>query len=356
MALLRLPESGVDNAGQEGVRADVEVLARVITSDRHEIKRHVERYVYEETAKRNRAEVPKGAPKLWFPKIILQGTQYFTDYVLKLRDRGDIPRKFAVEAGGFDWDAGVAQRKRERQANIDETMAPAAVPFSSPNAGPQDNNPGRPAGSGPDNGAPNARPGTPRDNVRPLRTINRNAGETVKAIFDPELEQTIRVGEQTYAILEQYPEREIGRVTPLERRALRAGEPTIEGPLAIIPVNPAYDVGEVRAVRLTAGLSMLVGERRGDSALVAKALCFRAPEFNPLDAEERALRWGFPIEGWAQLEEFARAPQLERAESAPAPTVIVNAGQRTKKVVHRDENDNIVSIEEVPVEDGGGAE
>jgi hypothetical protein len=33
--------------------------------------------------------------------------------VLKLRDRGDIPRQFAAEAAGFDWEAGVAQRKRE---------------------------------------------------------------------------------------------------------------------------------------------------------------------------------------------------------------------------------------------------
>jgi hypothetical protein len=351
MALLRLPEPGVDNAGQEGVRADVEILSRVITSDRHEIKRHVERYVYDETATRNPQQIKNGAPKLWFPKIILQGTQYFTDYVLKLRDRGDIPRKFAVEAAGFDWEAGVAQRKRENADNIDETMAPATVPFSSPDAGPQDNNEGRPAGSGPNNGAPNARPGTGRDNVRPLRTVNRNAGETVRAIFDPELGETVRVGEQTYAILEQYPERDIGRVTQLERDALDAGQPFTTGPLAIIPVNPGYEVGEVRALRLTTGLSMLVGERRGDSALVAKALCFRAPEFDPLDAEERALRWGFPIQGWAQLEEFARIEAPESKPLAPAPQIVLQTGKRTKKVVHRDENNNIVSIEEVPIDE-----
>jgi hypothetical protein len=214
--------------------------------------------------------------------VVPQGTQYFTDYVLKLRDRGDIPRKTAVEAAGFDWEAGVAQRKREAAAGIDEVMAPAATPFQDAGS-PQDNNSGRPTGTSPNNGRPGAKQGPGRDNVRPLRTINKNAGETVKAVLDvgEDGEQlTRRVGERTYAILEQFPERTIGRVTGLERDTLAQGKPLRSGPLAIIPVNPGYDVGELRAVRLAAGLSMLVGERKTDAAIVAKGLCFREPEFD----------------------------------------------------------------------------
>jgi hypothetical protein len=157
-------------------------------------------------------------------------------------------------------------------------MAPAAVPFTD-QAGPQDNNSGRPVGTSSANGAPGSQPSQPRDNVRPLRTINRSAGETVKAFI--ENGETLRAGEQTYAILEQYPDAEQGRVTQLERQALEAGLPTVEGPIAVVPVNPGYDVEEVRAQRLAPGLSLLWGHRRGDRAVVAKALCFRRPKRPP---------------------------------------------------------------------------
>lgn len=350
MALLRVPEHATEDPGQEGMRSDIEIVSKVITADRQDLRRHVENFIYAQIVKRNGDSLADGAPRIWFPKIILQGAQYFTDYVLKLRDRGDIPRKFAVEAAGFDWEAGVAQRKRELEENIDETMAPAAIPFDgSAGAGPQDNNSGRPVGSGPNNGAPGAKPGTAPDNVRPLRTINKNAGETVKAVLDEDTGQTVRVGAQTFEILAEYVDtREIGRITPIERRALDAREPTLDGPVAVIPVNPGYQVTEVRAVRLAPGLSMLLGERRGDGALVAKALTFRSPEFDPLDAEETALKWGFAIEGWQampELEEHAR-----QAPPAPAPTIVIDTSRKTRKTVRRDADGNILSVDEEPLE------
>lgn len=355
--VMRVPDQNTEQPGTAGMSAELEMLARVIASDRHDLKEHVEKHLWGEVVDRNPGLFDAPA-KLWFPKIILQGSQFFTDFVLKLRDRGDIPRKFAVQAAGFDWEAGVAQRKRELESGDDEVMTPGAVPFSSPEMGPQDNNSGRPVGTSPDNGAPGATPGPGRDNVRPLRTINRNAGETVRAIFDDELGRTVRVGAQTYAILEQYPERELGRVTPLERDALSSGQPFTTGPLAIIPVNPGYEVAEPRAVRLGPGLSMLLGERRGDGALVAKALCFRAPEFDVLSAEETALRWGFPIAGWEEMEELARArpelPEPAPPAAAPSTTVILNAGgRRVRKSVIRDEHGNITAIEEeeLPADD-----
>lgn len=344
MTLLRIVEEVIQTDKNDAV---LELMPRVISSDRHALRRHVENFVYDECAKRNR-ELTKGTARIWFPKIILQGTQFFTDYVLKLRDRGDIPRKAAVEAAGFDWEAGVEQRKRELEDDIDEVMAPAAVPFSSPDMGPQDNNTGRPTGTSPNNGRPGARPGSGQDNARPRRTIQRVAGETVRAVLDEETGLTHRVGELTFAILDEYPEREIGRVTALERDAIAASEPTRNGPLAIIPVNPAYDVSDVRAVRLAGGLSMLVGERRGDGALVAKALCFREPEFDSLTAEETALRWGFPIAGWRPDERQPLAEDEERAEQQGSVIHLHLVGGKVKRTLEYDEHGRIVGSSEEP--------
>jgi hypothetical protein len=298
--ILRVPEWATDDAQAEGMKAELQFIARVIASDRQDIKRHVENVIYQEVTDRN-ATVFKGAKaKLWFPKIVLESTNYFTDYVLKLRDRGDIPRRWAVEAGGFDYDAALSEREREIKRGDDDTLQPAAVPFS--NGGPQDNNNGRPPGTSPNNGAPGAtvRNGDPQPRGR---VITRNSGETVRAFWNEEEQASYRAGEITHAILEQYDDTaEVGRVTAQERDALAAEAPTRVGTLAVIPVNPNHEVGEIRAVRLTTGASILVGNRR-DGAVVAKALVFREPEFNLLDAEETALRWGFAIDGWDDPQE-----------------------------------------------------
>jgi hypothetical protein len=289
--LLRVPE---DYDQAEATKLRVELIQRVITSDRLDLKRHVE-LIYEEVVKRNPGLTD--AARLWFPKIMLSGGQWFTDYVLKMRDRGDISRHTAVAAGGFNYDAEVQARKREKPD--DRIMAPAAVPFSSPNAGPQDNGPGRPTGAGPGNGRNT--PASPPARVRPRQVIQRNAGETVTARYEEEV-GSYRIGELTYAILEEYADtKTIGRLTAFERSALEAiatGDYAMrsEGPLTIVPVNGAYDeLANVRAVRLATGVSMLVGER-DDDALVARALCFRTPEFDPLKAQETAILWGFGTE------------------------------------------------------------
>lgn len=303
MALLRLPEvAEADASAGQAVLANVEILSRVIAADRNLIKRHVEKRVYKEAAKRNPL-ITKGSASIWLPKIILQGSQYFTDLVLKLRDRGDIPRKFAVEAGGFNYEAAVQQRKREKANGDDKIMTPAEVPFSSPQAGPQDNNTGRPKGTSPNNGsgAPSVKKSGPAT-ARPSRTITRNKGETVKAILAGD--DVTRVGELTHAILEQYGDTaSVGRITAFEAGALEAiaghddGYLTHRnGPLTIVPVNEDHELADFKVVRLAPGLSMLVGARLGDDAVIARALCFREPEFSSLDAQETALRWGFPTE------------------------------------------------------------
>jgi hypothetical protein len=53
--------------------------------------------------------------------------------------------------------------------------------------------------------------------------------------------------------------------------------------------------GELKAIRLSSGLSMVLGQRVVDGAFVAKLLCFRETEHTALEAEEMALRWGFPV-------------------------------------------------------------
>lgn len=289
-ALLRIPDIGTADAagGQEAITA-TEILSRVVTSDRDDLRLHMQRAVYKPTADRNQL----GRAGIWFPKIILQGLQFWTQMILGLRDRGDIPRQYAVQTAGFDWTAAVEQRKREKSSGDDKVMTPAAVPFSSPDAGPQDRGGGRPPGAK-----------TGQDNPTPpgggSRTVQKNAGETIKALWDGEDGPIFRAGEQTYNLLETYEDvKRIGRVTRDEQAALKKiakGETDMftQGPLTVLPVNVEYLIEDVKAVRLQTGMSLLVGNRAEDGAVVARALVFRAP-LKQVDAEEMALRWGFEI-------------------------------------------------------------
>lgn len=290
-AMLRIPEGAQEQPVRGGSNGnpEQESKARVITSDRGILKAHVEDFIYDEIVTRN-SNVFKEAPCLAFPKIILQGTQFFTDYMLKLRDRGDIPRKWAVQFAGFDFDAAVDQRKREIESGADEVLVPAHTPFDGPN-GPQDNQPGRPPGSR--DQPPGAPPGLPE----PKRVITQNPGETVMSWYEEELDTVCRMGEITYAILEQYEKRTVGRVTTTERSVLAEArtEAVQKGTTLYVPVNPTYAVGDLKAVRLSGGLSLIIGAREGDGALVAKLLCFRELEYDALKAEEMALRWGFSV-------------------------------------------------------------
>lgn len=297
-ALLRVPEADED-AGGEGMKARVEVIQRVLESDRRLLKRHIERHVYTEAARRNR-NVADRPPKIWFPKIILSGSQVFLDYSMKLRDRADISRQTAVGVAGFDWDTEVRRRRAEKPD--DRVMTPPPVPFSSPNQGPQDNQPGRPRGSSQANGAPGSPPsrsdGAAR--ARPRQVVQRTQGETVVARFTEEL-GSYRIGQRTEELLEQFEDTaELGRVTQAERDALAriTGEEWSifqSGAATVVPVNPDEDLDVYRAVRLSRGLSVLVGER-SDGAAMARALVFREPEYDELAAQEATLRFGFQFE------------------------------------------------------------
>jgi hypothetical protein len=273
-SLLRVPEPITEEAAGEGMRAELEFISRVISGDRHDLKRHIENHIHSQIVARNPAL--REEAKLWFPKIILQGSQYFTDFVLKLRDRGDIPRKWAVEAAGFDYEAGLRQRERELTRGDDEILVPASVPYANPL---QDNPNGRPPGGAADPMAPN----------RPTR----GPGEPVTAMWDEVADLTFRAGVTTHALLEAHPEAEVGRISANERAGLDQGGSSRHGPLHVVCVNPNYEVDELAVARLGSGASVIVGKRRGDRALVAKALTFREPDFDETSARETAMRWGY---------------------------------------------------------------
>jgi hypothetical protein len=335
MALLRIPEQVTSDAD---VAAEQTNTANTITSDRRDIKRHIEGFIYSEVVERNPTAFAQGSPSLWFPKIILSGIKDFYDSVVKARDRGDIPRKWAVELLGYDYEAGVAQRERERENGDDETMVPGSVPFST-NDGtpPQDNGPGRPPGSSRNNG----RPGSPDQNTdpnpsaRPRLVQRRRGGEPIRASFSEEAQEVVRFGEVTAAVVEQFPGHTVGRVTDVEREAVASGEVYQRGPVAVVPLNPAYEVTELRALRLDDGLGLIVGRTRA-GAIVAKGLSTREPHYSSEDAIDRALRWGFIAavqdDGPALAELAGAAPptfmeSVAQAVSGMDPTTVEMIGK-----------------------------
>lgn len=337
MALLGIPEFGGDETSQS-VEMFSEMFANNVTADRAAVKSHIERNVWTPTMKRNSRTFGRvKRPRIWFPKIVLAGNEFFLNYLLKMYDRGDLPRKFMVEYGGYDFDAVKAQKEREQENGHDDIFTPPPVPFTAPNqvnsphadpndpyrfgptnGRPSDNGGGRPPGSGPANGAPGSRPSATEPGARPRRVIRRTRGETVKAIWDEEIEAVVRIGELTHGILEEYDPQEPGRLTPIERRALEDGRTLQEGPRVVIPVDVDYGATDIRAMRFPDGASLLIGRRHTDHALVTVALSFREPEWDLTKAEDAAVRWGFPIR-LAELEMDENDPADCPACSAPLP-------------------------------------
>jgi hypothetical protein len=292
MGLLRQSEQVTGDAGTQGAENEMEMLARVVSADRGKILRHVQATFYNDTAERNRQIFKLGAPTIWAPKIVMAGAKDFWSSVLNSRDRGDIPRRWAVEALGFNYDAGLAEREREIKRGDDEILLPAGVPFSSPEAGPQDNNEGRPPGTSTNNGKGKDAPGQGKDPAAPERVIHKNKGETVKAIVDGT--EVSYVGETTLALFEGIDdELSFGYATKFEREAIEAGVPARSGQSIVVPVNCETTCTEYRTAKLGEGLRVVVGRRLGDEAMIARALRFTEPHYDLLAANDYALRWGF---------------------------------------------------------------
>jgi hypothetical protein len=290
MGLMRQTEEVPSDTGNQGATNEMELTARVIGSDRRKIVRHAQAHFYNETALRNRSVFPMGAPTIWAPKIILSNVNLFWQMVLNARDRGDIPRRWVVESLGYDFDAAIAERKREIAQGVDEILMPASVPFSNPGE-PQDNNPGRPPGTSPNNGRSQDTPQPAR--ARPRQVIQRNAGETVTAMVDGE--HVHYVGELTRALLEEYNETAEYNVyvTEADREAIDFNYTLRNASRVVVPVNSNERCDELTAVKLDKGLKAVVGRRIGDGAMLVKALSFSEPEWDLKRAGETALRWGF---------------------------------------------------------------
>lgn len=294
MALLRQTEQNTGDSGTQGALNEMELLSRVVSSDRAKILRHVQSTFYNDAGLRNRSVFKQGPPTIWAPKIILAGAKDFWSQVLNARDRGDIPRRWSVEALGFNYDAGLAEREREIARGDDEILMPAAVPFSNEGE-PQDNGPGRPPGSSSNNGRGKDTEGQGRDPAAPRKVVKRTAGETVTAIVDG---TDVRyVGETTLALIDGADaEPEFGYVVEVEREAIEQGVPMRSGQSLILPVNQQYACTEYRTAKLGEGLRVVLGQRRGDEAIVVRALRFTEPHYDLKDANDFAIRWGLLTE------------------------------------------------------------
>jgi hypothetical protein len=290
MGLMRQTEEVTQDAGTQGATNEMELTARVISSDRRKLIRHAQATFYDETATRNRSTFPQGAPSIWAPKIILTNVAQFWQNLLQARDRGDIPRRYVVEALGYDFEAAVAERQRELANGIDDILMPGAVPFSNPGE-PQDNGTGRPPGTSPNNGSNQDQPRAV--NARPRQVIQRNAGETVKAMVEDG--DVIYIGETTAALLAEYDEKADfgGYVTAIEREAIDSGMTLRSASSVVVPVNVQARCDEFACVKLDEGLRAIIGKRIGDGAMLVRALRFQEPQYDLRRAGETAIRWGF---------------------------------------------------------------
>jgi hypothetical protein len=333
MAMMRVAEHATEGSGAEGMETEAEIMSRVIMWDRSRLVKHVQRNIYAETARRN-PEL-KSAAKLWVMKLILHGAQYFSEFILKLRDRGDISRRTTVEAAGFDYDGEKAERERELANGDDEVLVPGVVPHTSPEQPGQQPNPADNGG-----GRPNGAKEGEETGPRPKRTIAKVAGETIKAWFDEEAEEVLHMGEDTERLLAAYPERDVGRMTGDERAALDLRAPERIGPTIYVPVNTGVEVASAKPMRLADGLSALIGFTAA-GVMLTKTLCFREPGWTVEQAEESALRWGFTTGALPDLD-----PEVDPEEIASAePTQLhlhIDSGGGGTRVLIKDAEGNVI--------------
>lgn len=130
------------------------VVARGMESRRHQLRRTLERKIIRATVDRN--PQLETEPKLRFHpnRIDLTFDPAFVQFLIDLRDRGDISRETYLGEIDVDQEDEALLRKREKD-RFDKTFVPTNVPFNGPGGAPD----GGPAPLGPD-GKPVAKPGT----------------------------------------------------------------------------------------------------------------------------------------------------------------------------------------------------
>jgi len=139
------------------------VVARGMESRRHQLRRSIERHIIKPTIEAN--EQLTGVPKLRFhpARIDLTFDAALVQFLIDVRDRGDISRETYLNEIDVDQGHEAVLREREK-LRFDKIFKPTNVPFGA--------TPGAAAPGGP--GDP-AAPGAPKPAVDP-RTAGRNKG------------------------------------------------------------------------------------------------------------------------------------------------------------------------------------
>lgn len=159
------------------------VVARSMESRRHMLRRSIETYILKPCFEMNDGLVAE-APKLRFhPKrIALDFDPALANYLLDLRDRGDLSRQSVLEEVDYNQDDEAKRRKREADEGLDELFAPTNVPFD---GAPAPGQPGVP-------GAPNNN--VPKGAVRPPGTPNKPGAKNLVPRVDPKAQGRTKGG------------------------------------------------------------------------------------------------------------------------------------------------------------------
>lgn len=139
----------ISQGGTGSSSAGVSEMSRVVSNGlqnrRHMIVRSIESSIFSEIMDRNEGVRDFDEfPSLTFAprKIALDFNQDVMNFILKLRDRGDISRETTLEEADFDQDVEVLRRARER-VDYDRVFE-SGVPYSSPDSNPFATGPGLP--------------------------------------------------------------------------------------------------------------------------------------------------------------------------------------------------------------------
>jgi len=127
------------------------VVAKGLSSRRHMLRRAIERFIIAPTMEMNSDLTQTPTMRFHPTRIDLEFDAATVQFLLDLRDRGDLSRDTILNEMDFDQEDEAMKREREAE-HYDDIFVPTNVPFSAPG-------PGHTVGVGPD-GKPKEFPGT----------------------------------------------------------------------------------------------------------------------------------------------------------------------------------------------------
>ena len=159
------------------------VVARAMESRRHMLRRSLEFFVFKPAFEANDDLIAEQPKLLFHPKrIALDFDPALANYLLDLRDRGDISRQSILEEVGYNEDDEARRREREANEGLDDIFTPTNVPFD---GAPAPGQPGKP-------GAPNDN--TPKGAVRPPGAPKRPGAKNLVPPVDPKAQGRTKGG------------------------------------------------------------------------------------------------------------------------------------------------------------------